>query len=388
MSGRKLLFVATEDWFIQSHFLPMLAAAREEGFEPHVAARIGEAAETLRAAGAVLHPLSGERGSFAPHSIAASAQELGALFAREKPDLIHAIGLKPSLLTSFACGSAPDAALLFAITGFGFFAASRQMLHKAMRGAAIGVIASTAIRRRASLLFENPHDRRKFEKRGAPLSRMFIAPGAGVDVTRLTPEPEPALPPFRIGLASRLVKSKGVDVALAALAKLRAEGLEAELVIAGAPDPQNPASYTEADVASWRARKGVVCVGWISDVRPFWASVHAAAIPSMGGEGLPKTLLEAAACGRALVTTDVPGCRDFVRDGETGLLVQPNDPVALAGAFRRLMNDGALRRRLAGAARREAEEEYTTTHVAAVMKDAWRTALARNGAAAPSSANR
>lgn len=381
MSGRKLLFVATEDWFIQSHFLPMLAAARAEGFETHVAARIGEAADTLRAAGATLHPLSGERGSFAPHSIAAAAQELGALFARERPTLIHAIGLKPSLLTSFAAGSAPDAALLFAITGFGFFAASKQMLHKAMRGAAIGMIASTATRRRASLLFENPHDRRKFEKRGVPMARMFIAPGAGVDVERLSPEPEPPSPPFRIGLASRLVRSKGVDVALAALTRLRNEGADAELVIAGAPDPQNPASYTEDDVASWRARKGVSCVGWITDVRPFWAGVHIAAIPSMGGEGLPKTLLEAAACGRALVTTDVPGCRDFVRDGETGLLVPPNDPAALATAFRRLMNDTALRRRLASAARREAETTYTTAHVTAVMAAAWRAAIARESAA-------
>jgi len=376
MSGRKLLFVATEDWFIQSHFLPMLAAARAEGFQTHVAARIGDAAETLRAAGAILHPLSGQRGSFAPHSIAASAQELGTLFARERPALIHAIGLKPSLLTAFAARSAPDAALLFAITGFGFFAASRQMLHKAMRGAAIGMIASTAIRRRASLLFENPHDRRKFEKRGVPMDHMFIAPGAGVDVEKLKPEPEPPAAPFRIGLASRLVKSKGVDVALAALTRLRGEGADVELVIAGAPDPQNPASYTEEDIASWRARKGVTCVGWISDVRPFWAGVHVAAIPSMGGEGLPKTLLEAAACGRALVTTDVPGCRDFVRDGETGLIVPPNDSVALATAFRRLMNDTALRRRLAAAARNEAETTYTTAHVTAVMAAAWRAAIA------------
>jgi glycosyltransferase involved in cell wall biosynthesis len=375
MSEKKLLFVATEDWFVRSHFLPFIERARAEGWTPLVAARAAAAAGDLAAAGARVIPLSGARRNLSPAALWAEARELRAVLKAERPDLIHAIALKPAVITALAAGAAPQAGLVFAITGMGYLGASRDWRLRLARAAAIHLIAQAAAARSAMLVVENAHDRRKFEKRGVRRERTLILPGAGIDPARFHASPEPPAPPFRVGLAARLLRSKGVEDAVEAVQRLRREGGDLELRIAGAPDPDNPASYSEEDMAGWGALPGVACLGWVGDISAFWADAHVAVFPSRGGEGLPKSLLEAAALGRAIVASDAPGCRDFVRDGETGLLVPRMDPAALAAAIARLAHDPALRRALAAAAREQVLSGHTHEIVAAAIAGAWESAM-------------
>jgi glycosyltransferase involved in cell wall biosynthesis len=200
---------------------------------------------------------------------------------------------------------------------------------------------------------------------GVSENRIALIPGSGVDVDHLTPLPEPD-GPFTAGFVGRLLYDKGVQVLVRAQEILRARGTPIAVVLAGAPDPSNPASIPEETLQRWRQTDGVVMPGHVGDVRTVWAHSHIAVLPSRR-EGMPKSLLEAAACGRAMIATDVPGCRAVVRPGINGLLVPPDDPTALADAIAQMMGDGALRARYAHNARQVAVDEFSETHVAAAI---------------------
>jgi glycosyltransferase involved in cell wall biosynthesis len=377
VTASKLLVVATEDWFILSHFMPLVARACADGYQPVLAARLSAAAQRLTAQGVALRPLASLRTGLSPFAIGAQAQAVRTILAEEKPAVVHAIGLKPCLLAALAADAAPRAGFVFAVIGMGYLACSRAPAQVLLRRALTSLLAQRAEALGARLVFENMHDRREFLKRGVPLEHTLLSPGAGVDPARYVVRPEPPSPPYRVGFAARLVKSKGVEVALGAIAVLRARGAPVVLSIAGAPDPDNPASFTETDLAAWCA-DGVKCLGWTTDMPAFWANTHVAIVPSLGGDGLPKTLLEAAACGRATVTTDVPGCRDFMRDGELGFITKRGDADALARAVERFIGDPELRARLGAAARREVEAKYTSGQMADVMSVAWAGARRRH----------
>src|SRR5262249_51494740 len=149
--------------------------------------------------------------------------------------------------------------------------------------------------------------------------RVALMPGAGVNTDVFTPQPPPADEPIVVGVVARLIRSKGIDLAVEAVKRLRATGMNIVLRIAGGVEAQNPEHVSDGEIAAWRATGGVELLDRISDVPAFWAGVHIACLPSRGGEGLPRSLLEAAACGRPIVTTDVPGCRDFIGDSGAGL---------------------------------------------------------------------
>jgi glycosyltransferase involved in cell wall biosynthesis len=283
--------------------------------------------------------------------------------------------LKPILLAMLSMRAAPKAAYFFAFTGLGFLATSSSPRARAARSVLSRLIALAVRKGHARLIVENEDDRAWLERLGDfPADSVTALPGAGVEPERYVPAPEPQ-GPLRIGLVARLVRSKGIDVAVEALAALRKVVPDAELWIAGAVDRDNPAGYSANEVEAWRIQPGVTLVGHITDVSGFWAQTHIACLPSRGGEGLPRSLIEASACGRPAVTTAVPGCRQFVVYGETGLVCPPDDHVALAEAFHRLA-DGDLRRRMGAAGRARVLSGYTTQHVADRVSAAWRQALA------------
>ena len=184
----------------------------------------------------------------------------------------------------------------------------------------------------------------------------MLIPGSGVDTNRFTPIPEPDGPPT-FGFVGRLLNDKGIRTLLAAHRLLRARMPEARLLIAGTPDPANPASVTEAEAKSWNEQPGVAWLGHVDDIACLWAQAHVAILPSRR-EGLPLSLMEAAACGRAMIASDVPGCREIVIHEETGLLFPVDDAPALAEAMARLAADPQLRARCATAARRLVCEKF------------------------------
>lgn len=374
MSRRKIVFLATEDWFVASHFRPLLRRAAADGFEVVVAAR--DSGALLGDSTVRLAAMPFARRAFAPGALLGEVRALNALLKIEKPDIVHAIALKPIALELLADG-ARTTSLVFALTGRGYLEARggwRTMVLDALAGRMRAAIQ----RGHALLLTENEADQ-AWVRGGVdlPAARVMTMPGAGVDPTAFQPAPEPGSPPIVVGLAARLVRSKGIDVAVDAIARLRKRGLDIELRVAGAVDADNPEHVADEVLAAWRATTGVHLLGRIADINAFWAGAHIACLPSRGGEGLPRSLLEAAACGRPIVTTETPGCADFVVTNRTGFVVPRDDVGAVASAIATLANDPAMRQRMGAEARARVLAGYTEAHAAAVAAEAWRRCLAR-----------
>ena len=345
----RLLYVVTEDWAFLSHRLPMARAARDAGFEVHVATRVSDGAAAIEAERFILHPVPFARGSL---SLIAAFSTIAALrrVRREiKPALTHHVALQACVLGILAALGQP-AACINAFIGLGYSFTSNTSKARAVR-TLVGVLLRLLINRKNCIaLVQNSDDKLALMLLGIATTRIALIPGSGVDTKRFTPIPEPGGPPT-FGFVGRLLNDKGIRTLLTAHRVLRARMPEARLLIAGTPDPANPASVTEAEAKSWNEQPGVAWLGHVDDIASLWAQAHVAILPSRR-EGLPLSLMEAAACGRAMIASDVPGCREVVIHEETGLLFPLDDAPALAEAMARLAADPQLRARCATAARR------------------------------------
>jgi glycosyltransferase involved in cell wall biosynthesis len=374
LDGRKLVFVVTEDWFFVSHFLPMLRAAKELGLAVTVVTRVRAHREVIEAEGARVVPLDTERRSLNPMTAGYAAGQLAAILKAEKADIVHCIALRSILVGGTAAAMAGIGNRVYALTGLGFLGARTDR---------IGRIAQRAVRLlvrglRTSgtrYLFENADDPRLL---GLDPSdpRVTIVGGAGIDPDALHPEPLPAQPPLKVAVVARMLWSKGIDLAVEAVQKARDRGAAVELSLYGAPDPSNPKAIPEATLKAWSAEPGIAWHGPTRDVASVWRAHHAACLPSRGGEGLPRTLLEAAACGRAIVTTDVPGCRTLVRDGVEGRIVPPGDSERLAEALVSLSRQSDLVVRMGAAARARVLDGFTERQVMDAVKRLYSAVLA------------
>jgi glycosyltransferase involved in cell wall biosynthesis len=243
---------------------------------------------------------------------------------------------------------------------------SRQLLARLLRPGlrlAYRLLLNPA---RSRVIFENPDDAAWFTDNGiARPADAVIIRGAGIDVRKFAPAPAPSPggPPV-VALAARMLRDKGVCEFVDAAHQLHDAGVAARFVLVGDPDPENPASIPAAQLRSWHGRKGVERWGWQEDMASVWRQVHIACLPSWR-EGLPKALLEAAACGLPIVTTDAVGCREVVKNGDNGLLVPVGDVPALAKALRMLITDAGLRNRMGQQSRTRAEREFSSKRVIA-----------------------
>ncbi|MBV8889672.1 MAG: glycosyltransferase family 4 protein [Alphaproteobacteria bacterium] len=379
----KLLFLVTEDWYFCSHRLPVARAARDAGFAVLVATRVRQHGEQIRQEGFALHLIPWRRRG---DGIAGSGRAIAAiarLYRAERPDLIHHVALKPVLFGGLAAGlafrtSAAKPAQIAAVMGLGSgFAASgraatlrRPLLRTALRLAAAG----------SRVLVQNPEDRAVLVGLGIDPARIALIRGSGVDTLRFAPLSQPEGPQLTVALVSRMLRAKGVLVAVAAVRLLRAQGLPLELLLAGPVDPDNPDSLSEAELSALAAEPGIRWLGRVADVRTVWARAAIALLPSTYGEGVPLSLLEAAACARPIIATDMPGCREAVRAGETGLLVPPQDAASLAAAIAALARDPARRRAMGQRGRNLAEREFAEPVVTAQTLALYRAALAERAA--------
>ncbi|HEU6442157.1 MAG TPA: glycosyltransferase family 4 protein [Microvirga sp.] len=361
LSGSKLVFVVTEDWFFASHCLPMARAARELGLEVAVVTRVRAHRETIEATGARVIPLQVERRSINPMTAGYAAGQLAAILKDEKADMIHCIALRSILVGGFAATLAGVGRRVYALTGLGFLGARTDRVGRLSRRA-VRLLVRGIETPKTRYLFENTDDPRLLGLDPAG-PKVTIVGGAGIDPEALVPSPLPAQPPLKVALVARMLWSKGVDLAVEAVRAARAEGAEIELSLYGAPDPSNPRAVPEETLKAWGAEPGVSWHGPTRDVAAVWRDHHVACLPSRGGEGLPRTLLEAAACGRAIVTTDVPGCRTLVRDGVEGLIVPPDDFSALAEALLSLARDPERLARMGAAARIRVLDGFTEQDV-------------------------
>ena len=360
--AQKILYLVSEDWFFVSHRLPMARAAKAAGYEVHVAARVGDCADKIVGEGFTLHRIEWRRGSMNPFRLLAAVAETRRLYRRLGPDLVHHVAVLPVAIGSLAAFGLP-VRVLNAFTGLGFAFASKTARARLLRGLAGALLGWLLRRPNSTVLVQNPDDRTVIAKLGVPPDRIAMIAGSGVDVDAFTPLAEPGDSVVTAAFVGRLLDHKGVRTLVRAHEILIGRGVTVRLLLAGTPDPLNPTSIPADLLDRWRKIPNLALLGHVDDVRSVWRQAHIAVLPSRGGEGIPMSLLEAAACGRPLVATDVPGCREVARQGVTGLMVPPDDPAALADAIETLANDAAMRLRFSRAARRLVSDEFSSARI-------------------------
>ena len=358
--AKKILYLVTEDWYFVSHRLPMARAARSAGYEIHVATRVVECAHQIEKEGFVLHPIASRRGSINPLQMMAAAIAVRGLYRKVRPDIVHHVAFTPAIVGSLAALGLPMVKLN-ALAGLGFVFTSKTAKARLLRLLAPRLLGLLLKRPGTMVLVQNPDDGATVERLGVAKDRIALIPGSGVDIELLTPLTEPD-GPFTVAFVGRLLYDKGVEALVGAHEILCKRGLRVRALLAGVPDPSNPASIAEPTLAQWRQRENLVLLGHVEDVSTVWAKAHVAILPSRR-EGLPKSLLEAAACGRPLIASDVPGCREIARHGVNALLVPPDDPEALAHAIATLMNDRDMRIRFGRASRQIVVAEFSNARV-------------------------
>jgi glycosyltransferase involved in cell wall biosynthesis len=345
---RRLLYVVNEDWAFLLNRLPMARAARRAGFEVHVATRVNDGARAIEAEGFTLHPIPLQRGGISPLSAIPAILALRQITRRIKPDIAHHSGLQCCVYGSIAAFG-EKFSYISAMTGMGYVYTSATLRTRLLRAILKWLLPLLLDRPGDVVLVQNPDDRAALVNLGIRREHIVLIAGSGVDTDALQPLPEPD-GPITYGFAGRLLTDKGIRALVAAHDIARRQGLETNLLIAGNPDPANPASVSVQEVNEWTKCPGITWLGHVKDISTLWKRCHFAILPSHR-EGLPGSLMEAAACGRAMIATDAPGCREIVIEDQTGLLVPIEDPQALAQAIVKLATSPELRTRYGKAAR-------------------------------------
>jgi glycosyltransferase involved in cell wall biosynthesis len=351
----RLLYVVAEDWYFLSHRLPMARAALAAGFEVHVATNVGDDAEAIGREGFILHPVRFRRGRLSPFRTLRTILALRKVYRTVDPAIVHHVAMQPIALGIVASFGRRFSAI-YAITGLGHAFISETGKARSLRRGIRALLRFGLRRRRAIALVQNPDDRDMLTDLGVNPEKIALIAGSGIDADRFRPIPEPD-GPVTVAFVGRMLDDKGVRTLMAAHRMLRASNISCELLLAGSPDPANPGSIPQAEIARWGREPGVTWLGHVADIATVWRRAHIAVLPSRR-EGLPKSLLEAAACGRPLIATDVPGCREIVIHDKTGLVVPVDDAQALAAAMLRLIRSSQQRVRFGVAARRLVAERF------------------------------
>ena len=368
-----ILYLVTEDWYFCSHRLPVARAARDAGCRVSVVTRVNRHGDQIRAEGFRLVPIKLQRRRTNPWMELISLSEIARVYRREKPDLVHQVAMKPVLYGTMAArlGSVPR--VVNAIAGLGYVFTSggyRAGLLRPVFRLALGQALSFT---RGCVIVQNTDDEACLREMGVPKNRIVTIPGSGVNTDDFSPkrEPEGAVV---VTMVSRLLWDKGVREFVDAARIVRRHHGEVRFWLVGGPDPENPASVSEGQIAQWQQDGNIEYLGHRDNIPDIWARSHIAVLPSYR-EGMPKSLIEAAASGRPLVVTDVPGCREIVSDDINGLLVAPRDAQGLAAAIERLVRNKTLRLRMGEAARRRVESDFSEQKVINDTMAVYRQAL-------------
>jgi glycosyltransferase involved in cell wall biosynthesis len=375
-TARRLLFVVNQLDFFLSHRLALAEGASKAGFEVHVASTAGPGVKRIEALGFNHHALPFTRSGKNPFTELKSLFSLWCLFRQLRPVLVHLVTIKPVIYGGIAARLARIPGVVAAVSGLGYvFVASGSWAK--MECALVAWLYRLALgKKNLRVIFQNPDDRDVLIALGAVTKeKAVMIRGSGVDLKIYQVRPEPEGVPV-VSMAARLLKDKGVFEFVEAARILKARGIEARFQLVGSPDPGNPTSVTSEDLVSWKEEGVVELLGFRTDIDEIFSNSHIITLPSYG-EGLPKVLIEAAACGRAVVTTNNPGCRDATTPGETGLLVLVRDAAALADAIQRLIEDAQLRVAMGLAGRRLAEKVFDIRKVVAAHIEIYRD-LERN----------
>ena len=354
------MFFANTDWYLYNFRRSLAVALRDAGHEVALISPPGPYGVKLQAMGFRWISAPMERRSLNPLRELALLVWLWRVMRSERPDMVHGFTIKCAIYGALV-GRLVGAARINAVAGMGYVFVSDALRARLLRPAVRTLMRIALGGTRARLILQNPDDVRLFERAGivAP-EQIRLIPGSGVDCSRFIARGEDRFKgkgPLRVILAARLLWDKGLAEFVEAARILKAENRSFQFVLAGVPDPGNPAAVPEQTILTWQAAGLVQWLGHVDDMPKLLAAADIVVLPSYR-EGLPKTLIEAASCAKPLITTDVPGCREVVTHGVDGLLVPIRDARALARAIARLQDDPLLARRLGLAAREKVLAEF------------------------------
>lgn len=367
-----LLIVVNDPAFFVSHRLPIAVAAQENGYEVHVATSPGSSVSIILDHGFKYHELRITRSGKNIFSELVGFFSIWNLCCRLKPDILHLVTIKPVLYGGIAARIAPVKGVLAAISGLGFVFTAEGRKAGFLRTVIASMYRIALGKKNLKVVCQNPDDQRALTAiRAIDSDKSLIIRGSGVDLTQYIPYPEEDGVPV-VTMAARLLKDKGVVEYIDAVSILKARGVKARFQLVGDVDNGNPTTITSAQLSAW-AKEGLVsCLGYKADMASVFRSSHIVVLPSYR-EGLPRVLVEAAACGRAVITTDVPGCRDAIQENVTGLLVPVKNSHALADAIEKLVNDSEMRKSMGAKGRALAEATFAIDGIVSQHLDIYRS---------------
>ncbi len=358
----KIILAANTDWFLYNFRHALMNELRAQGYEVVLVSPPGEFISRLQNEGFRWIPWMLKPHSVAPWGEILSFLHIAQLYRRERPDIVHHHTIKSVLYGSLAAALVSVPTVVNTISGRGYVFLGQGWKPRLIRRL-IAPFYRFALRNISSaVIFENQADRHFFQEARFVLpERAYLIESVGTDPRRFVPTPEPD-EPILVLMAARIHWDKGVGDFVEA-ARLLHQRIPIRMVLVGAPEPTNPASIDESTLRAWQREGLIEWWGWQRDMETIYPQSHIVALPTMYGEGVPTTLLEAAACGRPLIATDLPGCRAVVKDGQTGLLIPFNDPESLAQAIERLAHNPDLRARLGQAARELVLEKFAREQI-------------------------
>ncbi|MGR5341957.1 glycosyltransferase family 4 protein [Vibrio astriarenae] len=362
---KKLLFVVNVDWFFVSHRLPIAQYALSRGYEVHLATSFTDHKDELEKIGVICHDVSFSRSGNAVINEAQVLVSLRAIIKHVRPTVVHAVTIKPVLYSGLILRTLiKPPAFVAAISGLGYVFTAENLRARVTKALVSQLYKIAMANSNKTVIFQNSSDENILTNIVglSPRDKTLIkGSGADLDVYKVSEEPDS--PPIVITMACRLLKEKGVYEFVNAAKLLKPKYPNVIFQLVGGTDPDNPNSVSQSETIRWEGEGIIRALGHRTDIPEIFMGSHIVTMPSFYGEGVPKVLIEAAACARPIVTTDNPGCRDAIVSNVTGILVPIKDSVSLANAFEKLILDGDLRKMMGNKARIYAENEFDIKNV-------------------------
>lgn len=356
---KKVLFIFTEDWAFAALFLDRAVAARDAGFEVAVHVRCTTHREIIEREGLLVIPHNISRSGTNPISALWSIWKLAKVFREFKPNIVHLIAIKPIVLGSLASFLYRDAKIINAPVGMGYLFASNDLRARILRPAVRIMLGALLGRRDATTIIENSDDLGSLVEGGfLRRNQIVLVRGTGVNLEVFKSSPE--LDGVKVVvLVARMLIDKGVFEFVESAKAIKKTHSNVEFWLVGDVDLGNPASLTSQQLQDWATTGVIKWLGYRNDVADILRRCHIVCLPSYR-EGFGKVFVEAGATQRAVVATNVPGCREAVEDGRNGILVPPKNVEALTAALTRLLDDDQLRLKMAAEGRKRAENEFSS----------------------------
>jgi len=375
----KYVLFANTDWYLYNFRLSTALELVSQGHEVVMLSPPGDFGPRFAALGLRWRTLDMDRASLNPLREAMTLRALVAILKSERPDLLHSFTVKCAVYGALASRIVGVPAIVNAVAGMGYVFTNNGLKARTLRPVVKLLMRLTLAAGNSRLVLQNPDDAEAFSGSGmVPPSQIRLIRSSGVDISRFFPLTDrPAAQRLRVLLAARLLWEKGVGEFVEASRLSRQAGRDIEFVLAGMPDPGNPRSVPLGDVERWVGDGLVTWLGHVEDMPELMRRVDVMALPSYYREGVPKSLIEGAASRLALVTTNLPGCREVVGEhGVDGLHVRPRDARDLLVQLTTLDEDRQLLGRLAESARRKALEVFDERRVIQETLDVYDELLA------------